>query len=175
MLRSACFWMGDDMASAVSTPGRDSFVPAGFRVPDGLVRDGFRLLPLSPNDNADDYRAWQSSREHIRRTPGFETYGWPVDMTLDDNRRDLVQHAADFKNRTGFTYSVFVDEVIVGCVYIYPSGIPGTAAVRSWVRADHAHLDRPLYETVDRWMNESWPFHRIEDAPRDREGQLAQR
>jgi hypothetical protein len=162
------------MAVEPSTHADGTFVPAGFQVPVEVIRDEFTLRPLVPADNQDDYRAWQSSREHIRRTPGFETYGWPVDMSLDDNLRDLVQHAADFESRTGFTYSVLVDGEIIGCVYIYPSGDPGIAAVRSWVRAGDAELDRPLYETIDRWLHEDWPFERYSYAPRNREPQLAE-
>src|SRR5439155_1549454 len=47
------------------------FVPGEFRPPRELVADRFRLEPLGPQHNEDDYDAWSSSIEHIRATPGF--------------------------------------------------------------------------------------------------------
>ncbi|MFH8368027.1 hypothetical protein [Streptomyces sp. NPDC018031] len=71
------------------------------------------------------------------------------------------------------------DEVI-GCVYIYPlrhasgedtvpaadaanaaAGAEGVARVSSWVRADRAQLDRPLYEAVSAWLAADWPFTEV--------------
>jgi hypothetical protein len=90
-------------------------------------------------------------------------------MTQDDNLGDLRRHAEDFAARKGFTYTVLADgDRVVGCVYIYPGkdGAPGAAGVRSWVRADRAELDVPLYDTVSAWLTESWPFTVIQYAPR---------
>jgi hypothetical protein len=153
------------------------FVPADFAVPDGLVADGFRLAPLGPQHNEADYAAWAGSIDHIRATPGFIGRSWPHRMSLEDNLRDLERPAQDFAARRGFTYTVLgagSDEVI-GCVYIYPpqgqgprggtEGLRG-AAVRSWVRADRAQLDRVVYDAVLAWLERDWPFHSIEYAPR---------
>jgi hypothetical protein len=153
------------------------FVPADFAVPDGLVAEGFRLAPLGPQHNEADYTAWTGSIDHIRATPGFNGRSWPHPMPLEDNLRDLERHAQDFAERRGFTYTVLgagSDEV-VGCVYIYPphgqgpgggaEGLRG-AAVRSWVRADRAELDRAVYGAVLAWLERDWPFHSIEYAPR---------
>jgi hypothetical protein len=43
-------------------------------------------------------------------------------MTPDENEADLQRHADDFRNRTGFTYTVLdpVSRDVIGCVYIYP-------------------------------------------------------
>ena len=147
-------------------------------MPDGLVADeGFRLAPLGPQHNEADYAAWTDSIDHIRATPGFTGRSWPHPMSLEDNLHDLEQHAQDFAGRRGFTYTVLgagSDEVI-GCVYIYPlkdeepvagtEGAPG-AAVRSWVRADRAQLDRVVHDAVLAWLERDWPFHSIEYAPR---------
>jgi hypothetical protein len=144
-----------------------SFVPDGFDVPRGLSTDTFRLVPLGPEHNESDHAAWTSSIEHIRATPGFVGRSWPPDaMTLDQNRADLIAHARDFEQRTGFTYTVLApdrDEVI-GCVYIYPAD--DGADVRSWVRASDAELDTPLHDAVARWLAERWPFERVDYAPR---------
>ncbi|MEO3812815.1 N-acetyltransferase [Sphaerisporangium sp. B11E5] len=143
-----------------------TFVPPDFQVPGGLTQGDIRLVPLGPEHNDRDYHAWTSSVDHIRHTPGFETHDWPVPMTLEDNMRDLVRHADDFRHRTGFTYSVLIGDDVIGCVYIYPSTRPGHATVRSWVRQDLAHLDKPLYERVERWLRSTWPFTGFDYSPR---------
>jgi len=150
-----------------------SFVPDDFDVPRSLAGEGFRLEPLGPEHNEDDYRAWTSSISHIRATPGFQGRSWPVpDMTLAENLGDLERHAADFAGRSGFTYTVRaagIDEVI-GCVYIYPDSSDSSDAfvadVRSWVSADHAALDVVLYEAVSEWLRSAWPFTTVRYAPR---------
>lgn len=150
------------------------FVPDGFAVPGGLAASRFRLEPLGPRHNAADHAAWTSSVEHIRATPGFEGREWPPPsgMTPEQNLADLRRHADDFLGRTGFTYSVV--EVpgggVVGCVYVYPprgaEDRRWDAVVRSWVRADRADLDKPLYEAVRDWLAERWPFTDVEYAER---------
>ena len=143
----------------------DLFVPADFAVPDGLATALFRLEPLGPEHNERDYDAWSSSMEHIHASPGFETWRWPYEMSLEDNRRDLEGHARDFADRTGFTYSVLEDDDVIGCVYIYPDRDgDADARVRSWVRADRAELDLPLRPAVRDWLASEWPFDRVEYA-----------
>ncbi|MDT5212593.1 MAG: hypothetical protein QOK18_832 [Mycobacterium sp.] len=150
-----------------------SFVPADFVVPLELVGPGFRLIPLGPEHNAADYAAWTGSMGHIRVTPGFEDRPWPHEMPVEQNLTDLEQHAVDFAERTGFTYTVLLPDApdareVIGCVYIYPpdAGEPGDASVRSWVRADHAALDGVLYAAVRDWLARAWPFDSIEYAAR---------
>jgi hypothetical protein len=159
-----------------------SFVPEDFEVPRSLASEEFRLEPLGPEHNEDDYRAWTSSISHIRATPGFEGRSWPVpDMTLAQNLGDLERHAADFAGRSGFTYTVRAtgSDKVIGCVYIYPdasgpsgpsgpSGASGAsgADVRSWVSADHAALDVVLYEAVSEWLRSAWPFAAVSYASR---------
>jgi len=140
------------------------FVPEGFEPPAGLATEHFVLEPLGPRHNQCDYEAWSSSIEHIRAAPGFEDRGWPREMSIDDNRRDLERHARDFAARAGFTYTVLdrASRAVIGCVYIYPDANGGVdAAVTSWVRASHAELDTLLRGLVSRWLIETWPFERI--------------
>jgi len=144
-----------------------AFVPDDFAVPGELVTGAFRLVRLGPEHNEADYRAWTSSIEHIRSTPGFPWGSWPrAGMTLAENLADLRQHAADFAARRGFTYTVLDPGggEVIGCVYIYP-GEEG-ARVRSWVRADRAGLDVPLYDAVRGWLRRDWPFTSVTYAPR---------
>ena len=154
------------------------FVPADFTVPDGLTTGEFRLEPLGPQHNTADYAAWTASTGHIRATPGFPWGNWPHQMSLADNLRDLERHAQDFIARRGFTYTVLSTATgeVIGCVYIYPPPDQGSdhpeaggrqAAVRSWVRADHAALDPVLYRAVRAWLDRDWPFRSIQYAPRD--------
>jgi hypothetical protein len=142
------------------------FIPDDFVVPRSLVGDGFWLEPLGPEHNEGDYRAWTASIPHIRATPGFEGRSWPAPMTLAENLGDLQRHAADFAARSGFTYTVRASgsEEIIGCVYIYPAA--SGADVRSWVSADRAALDVPLYEAVSAWLRSAWPFSVVSYAPR---------
>lgn len=105
--------------------------------------------------------------EHIRATPGFEDRDWPTPMSLEENLRDLEEHAADFASRTGFTYSVIDGDEVIGCVYMYPDGSGVHAAsVRSWVRADRADLDAPLWRAVADWVERTWPWESVEYATR---------
>jgi hypothetical protein len=145
------------------------FVPGDFEVPGELVTAEFRLEPLGPQHNAADYDAWTSSMAHIRATPGYGDGSWPREMTLEENLGDLRRHAADFAGRTGFTYTV-LDPAgrVVGCVYIYPTKdrAAGAALAESWVRADRAELDVPLYTAVSAWLADAWPFAEVRYAPR---------
>ncbi|MEU4729101.1 N-acetyltransferase [Streptomyces sp. NPDC023588] len=153
---------------------RQCFVPEDFEVPRAFVADGFRLEPLGERHNARDLAAWSGSIAHIRATPGFVGRGWPpVDgMSAEANLADLVRHAREFEERVAFAYSVLEgdgDGDVVGCLYIHPAReTPGRVQVSSWVRADRAALDGPLYEAVGRWLREVWPFdgERIDYAPR---------
>src|ERR1700739_4460253 len=99
-----------------------SFVPDDFSVPTGLVCADFWLEPLGPQHNEGDYRAWTSSMAHIRATPGFAEWARPKERTPAENLVDLERHAADFAERSGFTYTVRAtgSDAIIGCVYIYP-------------------------------------------------------
>jgi hypothetical protein len=138
------------------------FVPDDFSVPRGLAGPGFRLEPLGPEHNASDHRAWTTSIDHIRATPGFPDGRWPPPggMTLEENLRDLERHADDFRRRAGFTYTVLDErDRVIGCVYIYPWRLDRRVAhVQSWVSAERADLDKPLHDAVADWLAGEWPF-----------------
>lgn len=145
------------------------FVPDDFVVPLGLTGPGFRLEPLGPQHNESDHRAWMSSIDHIRATPGFPDGRWPpvAGLTLEENLRDLRRHAEDFERRVGFTYTVLDDgDEVIGCVYIYPLE-PDTrvAHVQSWVSSSRAELDLPLHDAVANWLATDWPFTEVRYRP----------
>ncbi len=141
------------------------FVPDDFVVPQALVGPGFRLEPLGPQHNESDHRAWTSSIEHIRSTPGYADGRWPPveGKSLAENLRDLQRHADDFERRAGFTYTVLDDaEEVIGCVYIYPTPSGARVAqVQSWVSAGSAELDPVLHDAVAHWLATEWPFTEV--------------
>ena len=147
----------------------EEFVPGGFDVPRRLETPEFVLEPLGPEHNELDYAAWTSSMEHIAATPGWQDSRWPREMTLDENRADLERHADDFRNRTGFTYTVLDPESrdVIGRVYIYPlrDGEEDARAL-SWVRASRSELDVALWRAVSSWLESDWPFASVDYAPR---------
>src|SRR3954466_7479969 len=145
------------------------FVPSRFDVPRRLDTPPFGLEPLGPDHNEQDYDAWTSSMDHIAATPGWGGSRWPREMTPDENRADLERHADDFRNRTGFTYTVLdpANRDVIGCVYIYPLlDSEHDARALSWVRASHAQLDAPLRRAVTEWLASDWPFASVEYASR---------
>lgn len=143
------------------------FVPDDFEVPLELTTDRFRLEPLGPEHNERDHEAWMSSIAHIRMTPGFPHGNWPTAMSAEQNLADLERHAADFADRTGFTYSVLDGDEVIGCVYLYPTGDgEHDVEARSWVRESHAELDAVLWEAVSAWLAHDWPFRHPLYEPR---------
>jgi hypothetical protein len=147
-----------------------SLVPDDFVVPAGLRSELFVIEPLDVRHNLGDHAAWTSSISHIRATPGFAGRTWPDGpMSLENNAGDLAKHARDFAARTGFAYTVLdsASGDVIGCVYFYPPRRSGyDVDVRSWVRADHAALDKPLHDLVRRWLAETWPFQKPDYAER---------
>ena len=94
------------------------FVPDDFAVPLTFKGAGFRLEPRGPQHNERDHDAWMSSIDHIRQTPDFPDSSWPTAMSLESNLADLVRHASDFENRSGFTYSILDGDDVIGCRYL---------------------------------------------------------
>ena len=79
--------------------------------------------------------------------------------------RTETTFAADFEERTGFTFTVLdrADGDVIGCVYIYPAASPDAdVTVQTWVRATHAELDIPLADAVAAWLADAWPWSRVD-------------
>ena len=86
-------------------------------------------------------------------------------MSLESNLADLVRHAQDFEDRSGFTYSILDGDEVIGCLYIYPSQT-ADAAVSSWVRATRAEMDVVTWQAIASWLESDWPFATIEYGAR---------
>jgi hypothetical protein len=145
-----------------------SFVPDHFEPPLMFSGEGFLLEPLGPQHNERDHEAWMSSIEWILSTPGYSADGdWPAPMSLEANLKDLEMHARDFEERNGFTYSVLDGDEVIGCLYIYPSSnADHDASIMSWVTESRSEMDIPVHRAVVEWIEESWPFHSAQYAPR---------
>ena len=137
-------------------------VPDSFEVPEALETERIRLRPLTINDAVKDFEAVVTSEERLRTVfdPGGE---WPSGLTLEQNIIELGWHQAEFQLRTSFAYTVVsLDESeVLGCIYIYPSPVPGyDAEVTMWVRQSRAEegLDEHLFETVENWISDYWPL-----------------
>ncbi|CAI6094182.1 unnamed protein product [Clonostachys chloroleuca] len=145
-------------------------VPQDFVIPSSLHGEGFRLEPLTTAHNVSDYQAWHDSIEHIQKTPGFAGREWPVeDFPVEQNLADLVQHEKEAAERVGFAYTVLspTNGKVIGCVYLEAPKREGyDVDVRSWVCADQAELDKPLYEAVLSWIASDWPFTSVDYAKR---------
>ena len=142
--------------------------------PAGIRTNLFVLEPLGPEHNEADFKAWSTSVQHIRATPGFRADlwagdDWPYPMTLEQNVADLTQHAEEFDRGEAFAYTVLdpLTRDVIGCVYIDPDDI-AEARCRLWVRADRAHLDRNLEGVVRQWLaGHDWGFDSVRFPGRD--------
>jgi hypothetical protein len=85
-------------------------------------------------------------------------------LTLEQNIIELGWHQTEFQLRTSFAYTVVsLDELeVMDCVYIYPTQKAEIdAEVTLWVRQSRVAegLDQHLFETVESWIADAWPFN----------------
>ena len=119
---------------------------------------------LTVNDVVKDFDAVTSSAEYLKAMwPGSQ---WPEGLTLEQNLIDLGWHQKEFQRRSSFAYTVVtLDEArVIGCVYIDPTRKRGyDAEVYLWAR--EAEIGSPsdvrLFEAVDQWLEEEWPFENV--------------
>ena len=141
------------------------FVPEDFAVQDGPTVPADPRPPRSTTRRSRRLDVQHRPHPHDAQVP----YGsWLHQMLLSDNLRNPERHAQDFAERRGFTYTVLAagPGEVIGCVYIYPRKDEPGARVRSWVLADRAELDAPVYEAVSSWLRTAWPFTSVTYAPR---------
>ena len=140
-----------------------SFVPKDFQVPATLETAEFRLRMLTIHDVVKDFEAVITSVDHLKTIwPGGK---WPEGLTLEQNLIDLGWHQKEFQIRRSFAYTVvsLSEQRVLGCVYIEPTRKRGyDAEVYLWARQSVLAngLEDRLYETIQKWVNEEWPFQK---------------
>jgi hypothetical protein len=155
-----------EASAATSAPAAKPFISADFNVPTLVETPTFKLVPLGPDLVKVDYDAYMSSIEHLQQTFTRST-DWPhKGITAEDAMRDMLTEQARFNNRTSFAYAVLTPDGTRerGCVYVYPSPVPGyDAMVSMWVtKAEFDRgFDARLFEWVTRWIKQDWPFARV--------------
>lgn len=144
------------------------FIPDDFEPPILVETDKFKLVPLGPEVVELDYKAYMSSIEHLQETFTRST-SWPREGIDDEAAmQDMLNEQERFNNRESFAYAVLdvAGEREMGCVYVRPISKPGygyEAEVRLWVtKADFDEgFDEELYEWVQQWLEEGWPFEDV--------------
>lgn len=150
-------------ASDVTAKEKAPFVPADFAVPTLVETPGFTLVPLGPDLVDIDFAAYMSSIAHLQQTFTRST-GWPrADITAEEAMADMQTEQGRFERRESFAYAVLTPDGLRerGCIYVYPSTIPGyDAVIRLWVtRAEFdAGFDAELYDWAQQWVVDEWRF-----------------
>ncbi len=144
---------------------------AEFTPPMRLETEHMVLEPLAPSHTEMDFAAAQGSREHLQRT--LHWGNWPsADMTVDDNRRDLVRHIGEFERHEAYAYTVLSPDrtVCLGCVYLNPwdgSGDdprgPRDSRLAFWVTEPQLEndLDEHLVRSMLGWIDEHFPLDTV--------------
>jgi hypothetical protein len=140
-------------------------VPDDFEVPVVLEHERFRLRMLSVDDVVKDFDAICD-----RVDPEGKPQP-PFVPTVAENLVDLGWHQKEFELRRSFAYTVVApdESQVLGCVYVNPSDTHD-ARVNMWVRrtAWDEGLDPVLESTVREWVEQEWPFERVDWATRSR-------
>ena len=140
------------------------FIPESFTIPEWLDAGSFQLVPIGREYAAMDFEAITKSAEHLTGVLG--RYDWPGEITFLEDSLALVGHEWEFEHRTGFVYTVLnpTGDAVIGCVYVYPSRLDDyDAEVVLWVTksAYDDGLDSLLFQRVDQWLHEQWPFEKV--------------
>jgi hypothetical protein len=162
-------------APVANLAAKPALVPDAFAVPRLVDTPGFKLVPLGPELTKVDFAAYMSSIEHLQKTFSRSTR-WPREGITDaEAMQDMVNEQARFRARTSFAYAVLTPDGLRerGCVYVYPSTVPGyDAVVTMWVtKAEYnAGFDAELYRWVTGWMQTAWPVAKVAYPGRTIEG-----
>ncbi|WP_439468804.1 twin-arginine translocation pathway signal protein [Blastomonas fulva] len=153
-----------DAAAQAGSPA--PFVAADFQVPTLVEAPGFKVVPLGPELVDIDFAAYMSSIEHLQTTFTRST-SWPhANVSAADAMKDMQTEQARFAKRESFAYAVLTPDGKRerGCVYVYPSDVPGyDAVVTMWVtKAEFdAGFDAELYAWATEWVAKEWPFAKV--------------
>lgn len=87
-------------------------------LPDRFEHDGIEFVPLTPALVEADFAAVMRDIPMLRAWSGQD---WPTpEFTRAENLGDLVRHDREHGERMALTYSLRVDGVVQGCIYVHP-------------------------------------------------------
>lgn len=143
-------------------------------VPKALYTEWFTARPLSATYADIDYEAYMASPTVI----GVHSAGrWQTEgYTLEENRRQATQHAADHAAHRSFAFILLSPDESrsLGCFYINPlqpfldrvisrgwgvaNGVPHEAMITFWLREEAEESDFPdhMVREVQQWLVQSW-------------------
>jgi hypothetical protein len=79
---------------------------------------GVEFVALTPMLLEQDYAAVMRDIQMLR---DWSAQGWPTaEFTKDENLEDLQRHDREQRERIALTYSVVVDGMVCGCIYVRP-------------------------------------------------------
>ncbi|MBB1415937.1 hypothetical protein H5187_01495 [Pseudoalteromonas sp. SG44-1] len=140
------------------------FVSTDFNPPEALQTTAFYFTPLNEQVVELDFTAVMLSVPQLKGI--FATKpDWPkADMTLEENRQSLAQHAAEFNEKKAFAYAILNPKKTrcLGSVYIDP-GVNNEfdSEITFWLRNDSQELNNTLRLCILHWLAEHWPFERV--------------
>ena len=139
------------------------FIPDNFKIPTQLSNEQFHFEVLAPSFCVLDYEAVMSSKERLRYVFSQDD-NWPEDdMSIESNKNDLIMHLDEFNARKAFAYAVLNSkkDTYIGFVYINPTEQESyDCEVYLWVKDSEFLLDKFLFQSVENWLQEEWPFRR---------------
>lgn len=125
-----------------------SWLPADL--PDEVVVGDLTFVPLTPALVEPDYAAVMRDIPMLRAWSGQD---WPTeDFPIEWNLEDLERHHREQQEGVALTYSILVDEVVQGCIYVWP--LIGSLSGRGIVVPDGVVL--PADDVVVRgWLHDA--------------------
>lgn len=153
------------LLSTVILRKRIFFIADEFSYPKELETANFYIRPIRGSDAEMDYPAVMSSISHIRNTMGSRS--WPSEeLTLEEDRTDLARHEGEMERGEAFVYTVMnkTQTEILGCIYIFTSRLDhldAEIAIWTTLEAFENGLDSVLFQEVQNWINNEWPFEEV--------------
>lgn len=153
------------LLSTVILKKRIYFVPDDFSHPQRLETDNFFIRPIRGSDAEMDYPAVMSSISHIKEIMGSRS--WPSEeLTLEEDRNDLARHEGEMERGEAFVYTVMnrSQTSILGCIYIFTSRLDQLDAEIAFWTTQEAYeegLDSILFEDIQSWIEQDWPFEEV--------------
>ncbi len=141
-------------------------------LPERVDINGLTFVPLTPALVEPDYAAVMRDIPMLRAWSGDD---WPTEkFPIESNLEDLVRHDREQTERVALTYSVLLDAMVQGCIYVQPllesfdereletlsaAADVGDIVVRGWLH------DRPAIDLIAAsmsWLgNEPFKFSRL--------------